>query len=169
MRQANLNRLMRHARKKVRTSMYGLRPSSIHGRFVANRILLNSIPKAGTHLLENALEQFPLLRNAGYQTINCWDSISPANLRIVRSIGKGAFLNAHLTAQPELDGMIRMRSIKVLFVIRDPRDIVVSYYKHVTAIDSTHPLPSYFSSLADDDTRLLASIEKMEGEGGYDR
>jgi hypothetical protein len=164
MQEEKLIRLMRHARKKMHTSMHGLRPSGIRGRFIANKILLNSIPKAGTHLLENALESYPLLRNAGYQTINCWESITPAALRIVSSIRKGAFLNAHLTGQPELFELIRELGIKVLFMIRDPRDIVVSYYKYVTAIDRTHPQHDYFVSLPDDDARLLASIENMEGQ-----
>ncbi len=156
-------RLVRHAKKKIRTSLHGLRPSGIQGRFIAPRILLNSIPKAGTHLLENALEQFPLLRNAGRRTVSCWESISPTTLHSVNTIGKGAFLNAHLTPQPELFDLIQNRNIKVLFVIRDPRDIAVSHFKYVSNIDFTHPLHSPFAELPDDNARLLASIKGIEG------
>ncbi len=155
-------RLVRHANKKIRTTLHGVRPSGIHGRFIAPRILLNSIPKAGTHLLENALEQFPLLRNAGHRTINCWRSISPAALQSVHSIGKGAFLNAHLTAQPKLFELIQERDIKVLFMIRDPRDIAVSTFKYINNIDLDHHLNTYFSALPDDNARLLATINKIE-------
>ena len=159
----NFDRLVRHAKKKFRTTLHGIRPSGIHGRFIAPRILLNSVPKAGTHLLEHALEQFPLLRNAGRRTINCWDTISPATLQTVYSIGKGAFLNAHLTAQPELFELIQKRNIKVLFMIRDPRDIAVSTFKYVSNIDLTHPLHSYFAALPDDNARLLATIHSIDG------
>src|SRR5210317_501968 len=101
MQQMRLNRFIRHSRKKVRTSVHGMRLSAIRGRFTAHRILLNSVPKAGTHLLENALEQFPLLRNAGRRTLTCWDTIPSRALKAVGSIGRGEFVNGHLTAQPE--------------------------------------------------------------------
>lgn len=164
MENGQLLKILRHARKKVRTTLHGLRPSALHGRYTAHRILLNSIPKAGTHLLENALEQFPLLRNAGRKTITCWESLPDHAYKAVTSIGRGEFLNGHLTGLPELLEIVQTYQIKVLFVIRDPRDIAVSYYKYVTNIDKTHPMHEYFHSLKDDDERLTASIEKVGGK-----
>lgn len=161
--QTRTSRLLRHAGKKVRTTLRGCRPSAVKGRFVAPRVLLNSIPKAGTHLLESALEQYPLLRNLGHRTASCWDQVSPRTLRLVRTIGRGGFLNGHLTARPELLELIELRDIKVLFVVRDPRDIAVSHFKYVSDIDLTHPAHGYFQSLPDDSARLLASIEGVPG------
>lgn len=152
-------RLVRHLRKKVRTIVHGLRPSGVYGRFAAPAVLLNSIPKAGTHLLETALERYPLLRNAGKRTVSCaGPTVSAPVLRAIGGIGRGAFLNAHVVAAPPLLEVVQQRGIRVLLMIRDPRDIVVSHFKYVGGIDKTHRLYEHYRNLPDDEARLMASI-----------
>ncbi|MDH3589438.1 MAG: hypothetical protein OEQ74_08540, partial [Gammaproteobacteria bacterium] len=115
----------------MRTVLHGLRPSGIYGRFATPAVLLNSIPKAGTHLLESALERYPRLRNAGKRTVSSWIDVPDPVINAIASIRKGAFLNAHVPAAPELLQVVESRNIRVLFMIRDPRDIVVSHFKYV--------------------------------------
>lgn len=155
-------RYMRHVNKKIRVSLHGCRPSAVYGRVAIRPILLNSIPKAGTHLLENALENFPYIRNAGKRTAHFWGAPGTDILSTVSSIGRGSFLNAHFPAHADLFKIIDEKKIKVLFVIRDPRDIVLSHFKYVTNIDPTHHLYKLYSNMKDDDERLLASISGID-------
>ncbi|MFK5947513.1 MAG: sulfotransferase domain-containing protein [Methylococcales bacterium] len=151
-------RYFRYAKKKIRVSLHGCRPTAIYGRVAVSPILLNSIPKAGTHLLENALENFPCIRNAGKRTVHFWGEPDAGVLTSVSSIGRGSFLNAHLPAHPDIFKIVAENKIKVLFVIRDPRDIVLSHFNYVTKIDPSHHLYNLYSGMKDDDERLLASI-----------
>lgn len=151
-------KLVRHIRKKIRTSLHGLRPTAVYGRLIGPRVLINSIPKAGTHLLETALEHYSLLRNAGRRTISSWEEPNEATLNTLRTVGKGQFLNGHLCAHSSLFEIVRGESIKVLFVIRDPRDVVVSHFKYVTGMDRTHWAHEHYAKLETDHDRLMASI-----------
>ncbi len=154
---------LRHVNKKIRVSLHGCRPTAIYGRMAIRPIILNSIPKAGTHLLENALENFPYIRNAGKRTVHFWGVPGADILSSVSSIGRGSFLNTHFPAHADIFKIIDEKNIKVLFVIRDPRDIVLSHFKYVTKIDPTHHLHKLYSSMKNDDDRLLASITGIDG------
>lgn len=154
----NWDRTKRHVLKKAAVTLHGLRPSGLRGRFVGPRVLLNSVPKAGTHLVENALEQLPFLRNAGKRTLDAWDHATPRVIDAILSIRKGEFVNAHLPAHPEVLDGVRRAGVRTIMVVRDPRDIVVSRYRYVVSIDRTHKEGAYLRSLKDNDERLMASI-----------
>lgn len=157
-----VTRLSRHVRKKIKVSIRGLRPSSIVGRFRGPQVLLNSIPKAGTHLLEQALKMYPLLRNAGKKTLTASNSLDELTLNRVMGIKRGQFLNAHLQAHTKLLEVLRCSDIKILLMIRDPRDVAVSRVNYVMNIDRSHRAYRYFNSLKDDASRLMASIEGVD-------
>ncbi|MBI5308682.1 MAG: sulfotransferase domain-containing protein, partial [Planctomycetes bacterium] len=132
------DKLHRHVRKKILVTFHGLAPSQLLGRFVGPKVLLNSIPKAGTHLLERALDQFPLIRNAGQKTLMAPQELENHILQKILSIKKGQFLNAHLQAHPLLLQKLSESDIKILLMIRDPRDVALSRVKYVVNIDRTH-------------------------------
>ena len=158
-----LDRYKRHFKKKVYCTFRGLTLSAIHGRFCGPKVLVNSIPKAGTHLLETALSNFPLLRNAGKKTLSCWDNPDRRTLMHLELIGKGQFLNAHFTPHNDILNTIKKENISVLFVIRDPRDIAVSNFKYISEIDKTHWAHREIKSLPNDSDRLMASIKGIPG------
>jgi hypothetical protein len=150
------------ARKKIKTIAFGLRPSAVIGRFVGPKVLINSIPKAGTNMLERVLDHFPLLRNSGQRTLRGWKALDNNTRNRIIGIKRGQFFTAHLPAHEEILAPIKSEGIRVLLMIRDPRDIVVSYCKYVTSIDLTHKAHGYFSSLKDDDSRLMAMINGVD-------
>lgn len=152
------DKFKRHLVKKVKILLTGLHPDKITGRFVGPLVILNSIPKAGTHMLESMLEEIPHLRNAGMQTLSCWDEIDNRLLRKVSRIGHGEFATAHLTALPAVVDIVQERKIKVIYLIRDPRDVIISFAKYVTEIDKTHIAHRYLTSLADEASVINACI-----------
>ena len=149
--------------KYLRLQVRNLRPTSLRGRWVGPRVLLNSIPKAGTNLLEQTLGHFPLLHRSGFRTLRGWETVDSFTFEKVRHIERGGVATCHLPAHPELMAVIRERDIKTLLMVRDPRDILVSYVKYVTTIDMTHPAHSYFVALPNDESRLLAAIKGVDG------
>lgn len=156
--QGRFSRLYILGSKQMRMALLGLRPDALKGRYCGPRVLMNSIPKSGTNLLESALVVFPMLRRAGGRTLMGWGSLDAKALKKVAAIKKGQFIAAHLPAFPELVSLVEREGIKSLCMIRDPRDLVVSHFKYVTSIDLTHVAHDYFASLPDDDARLLCSI-----------
>jgi len=160
--QSVLDRYLYFGRKKIAVTLRGLTASAVKGRFAGPRVLMNSFPKAGTNMLERALERFPLLRNAGKRTLRGWEGIDSSTAQHIRGIKRGQFWSAHLPSHPEVLSIVKEEGIKVLFMIRDPRDIAVSFVKYVTSIDLTHRAHEYFISLHDDDERLMAIIKGVD-------
>jgi sulfotransferase 6B1 len=155
----NFDKYVRYAKKRLSIQVNSLKFDAIIGRFVGPKVLLISIPKSGTHMLEGILEQMHLLRNAGWKTIMS----NPSAYKKIRKIRKGMFANSHLHYSRNLENFIDKQGIKVIFMIRDPRDIVISRYKYITNIDFTHPAHRYFVNTATDHERLLMSINGIDG------
>lgn len=161
--QSMLDRYLYFGRKKIAATLHGLTASAIRGRFAGPRVLMNSIPKAGTNMLERTLDRFRLLRNTGMRTLRGWSKVDRSTLSLLRGIKKGQFRSAHLPAHEVVLSIVNQEDLKVLFMVRDPRDIAVSYIRYVTSIDLTHKAHAYFNSLPDDDARLMAAILGIDG------
>ena len=124
------------------------------------RILANSIPKAGTHLLARCLEQFPGLIDSGThfepgteagELTTALDHLSP-----------GSFATAHLPYRRERAGVLDAADVVHALIVRDPRDVVVSHFHYVTYRSINHRLHDHFNRLPDDGARLMASIRGVD-------
>lgn len=163
MSQNGIGRASALLKKYVNIQKRSLRPTSIKGRFIGPKVLMNSLPKAGTNLLEQALNQYPLLHRSGFRTLRDWEALSDSTVRRLQRLERGGVTLGHLPAHPPLIEALDKYGIKVLFMIRDPRDMLVSYVKYVTSIDVTHPAHRYFLDLPNDHSRLLAVINGVDG------
>jgi hypothetical protein len=144
---------------KYLTSFFkSLSPNAVTGRCSGPKILLVSIPKSGTHMLEGILESVPIMRNSGWRTITN-DAFTP---NVIHKIKHGMFANSHLYHSCDLVRSLADENVKTIFMIRDPRDIVISRYKYICDIDYLHPAHTYFSNLQSNEDRLTASIQGVE-------
>jgi hypothetical protein len=150
-------------RKVLRTQLAGLRVEALKGRCNGPRVLANSIPKAGTNLMERALMLTPGMRMAPFRTIMDWDGCSARTARRLKRLGKGQFINAHVVADQDILGLVKSQGIKTIFLIRDPRDVLISNFKYVCEIDTTHFSHKVIASLPDDNARLSAAINGIDG------
>jgi hypothetical protein len=123
------------------------------------KVLLNSIPKAGTNLLDGYLQALPPLRPSGHRTLSGWNEISQKTINKIIEIKKGEYYTAHLPAHKNLLNALRGSDIRVLLIVRDPRAVLVSNFKYVLDIDVTHPTHKYIKSLKNDRERLIACIK----------
>lgn len=134
-------------------------------------LIINSLPKAGTNLLIKAVTSLPhathihasLTRDAasrflprpGEATIELGvDGPRRASLAkvsaMLRRLPPGAFLNAHLNYQPELARVFPQLGARMLTMVRDPRDVVISSAEYLASRRSHH-LFAQFHALPPDE------------------
>ena len=136
------------------------------------RVVANSIPKAGTHLLASALSRFPRMMSSGiHHALNEFSvsvGIGPERIpdldwaaleRALRRVRNGQFLTAHFPAAPGLADLLGELGYAHVLMVRDPRDIVVSHTFYVTGLARHFLHRRYTQALRDPDARLMASIK----------
>ena len=137
----------------------------------APRVLANSVPKAGTHLLSTVLAGLPRMMFSGvHHALNDFSAspgLAPEALpevdwtrldKALRGVNRGQFMTAHFPAAPGLPERLRDRGFRSTLMVRDPRDIVVSHTFYVTRLQRHFLHRRYNEALRDDAARFLASI-----------
>lgn len=122
---------------------FGLTPSKWSarlGNINIPSILVISIPKAGTHLAERALCLHPNLYRRLLPTLNHTNLPRYGGIRhLLNTTRGGQILVSHLYFQPDMAALIQEKEgLKTIFVIRDPRDIVISFAFYA-ASKKSHP------------------------------
>jgi sulfotransferase 6B1 len=155
------------ARHRWTLERFGLTPLKLLTRILNRdepRILCVSLPKAGTHLLERALCLHPRLYRKLVPTLN------EANVRrrgfeaLLDSVWAGQVVMCHLPFTPEYRRWLTERHIKCLFLIRDPRDIIVSQSHYIVG-KRAHELHELFASLPEFSERLKVAIRGDPSHG----
>lgn len=145
--------LFRYAYKSA-----GLAPMQIAGRRHGPVIVLNSLPKAGTHLIRRMVEAVPYMRPS-YPTIFSGRAEQvPSAVRRIESMSRGQYVSAHMPYDAAIQTALRDLNARHVLLIRDPRDVVISFMKYATSMDPTHWLHAYLRSLPDDESRLAVCI-----------
>ncbi|MCG7861396.1 MAG: sulfotransferase domain-containing protein [Candidatus Thiodiazotropha endolucinida] len=154
-----LDVLFRHIKKKLRITLKNIQHIIRRDALSRHPVIINSIPKSGTHMLEDMLDEIPGLRYVGCKTLSSWDNIESRHLKKIAKQKKGTVLLGHLTALPSVINEINKNETKVILLIRDPRDVVVSFVNYVMYIDKTHMAHEYLNSFDSDRERIDAAIE----------
>lgn len=145
---------------------FGFTPSKLPYRILdrsAPCVLSVSLPKAGTHLLERALCLHPHLYRKMVGTIwpgalQRWGGLAG----LLGALAPGQVVLAHLPFESGYaDTLVKTR---VLFLIRDPRDIVVSQ-AHFAANRPDHPYHEAFAGAATVADRVRIAIDGHEPSG----
>jgi hypothetical protein len=161
--QSKLDRKIIFAKRLIYSLVKSFTPKRIVGRLNGPKVLLNSIPKSGTNLIDKVFYNLPNMRFSGKRTIRKMTHSKPEAINAVQSIRKGQYSLAHLEFDEKISAAVDDNQIKKILVIRDPRQIVVSHYKYVTNIDSNHKTHDFFKSLPNDEERLNAVIDGVDG------
>jgi sulfotransferase 6B1 len=136
------------------------------------RVLINSIPKAGTHLVASVLSRLPDMRYAGrYFTHEqfslagdsgpeCIQSLDRRSLsEALAKISPGTFANGHFYWDSATQDALQRHAFRLIFMVRDPRDILVSQLRYIEEFKA-HPrhrsLTREFPTSSD---RLMALIK----------
>jgi hypothetical protein len=142
------------------------------------RVLLNGPGKAGTHLLSDCLSLMPKMMFSGrhfsladfiVHPDKPWDSqfyrskphpaIDRQRLeRFLRACPRGMFVTTHARFHTTLQEVVEGLQFRHIILLRDPRDIVVSYTRFVMREPWHHHHRYYTETLKDDGTRLMTTI-----------
>lgn len=142
------------------------------------RVLVNSVPKAGTHLLTRTVEllqfdQYPyflhgnLTRERPIQAEETTDSVligviwpclfkAERLAALLTDIPKNQYLKGHLPYSPRVAKMLENLDYKMVIIVRDPRDVAVSNINWALTRDYL-PHQKYYASLSPEE-RLSREI-----------
>lgn len=132
------------------------------------RIFVNSLPKSGTHLLTAELEELPGLANSRLhieaRKINAKggfrDRVAEIEIdvdafaKFADQVRPGQVFSSHLPWAEGLEQYLVKSDIKTIFMIRDPRDILLSNLHYIKGL-RRHFLHDHFvNELKTDEDRL---------------
>lgn len=157
--------------------LYGL-----YTRLMVHAFVINSLPKAGTHLLGKVMRLFPGVHYGGVEIDNSTVDKFPApqagapTLSIgvdwpvpfsqdavreaLRSMKNGQFASWHAPYSDDLAGLVAQLNLKTLLMLRDPRDVVVSHARFLATADAHFLYPRY--QVLSESDQLMASITGLE-------
>lgn len=161
-----LRRRIRRAGQKLR-----YRQRSLDGMPI---LFANSFPKSGTHLLTQVLKGFSRLGPAvdsGLPAITSYDGFTgrprtePEIQADLKRLLAGDIAYGHIHALPKAVEFLCQAGVGSYFILRDPRDVVVSHVHYVTDIELDHIHHTYYvEQLSDFDARLRTSILGIPGQ-----
>lgn len=145
------------------------------------RVLVNSVPKAGTHLLEKVLRLLPEFTSSGrhidqfvrastiqYPLPNheAGDPFveAPPNdfIKLVLRIMPGQYATSHLIYSEAISDALKQAGVTILGIVRDPRDIVVSFTRYVASQEYHYLFKEYNTmSLEDQITTTIIGIPEL--------
>jgi hypothetical protein len=108
------------------------------------KVLVVSVPKAGTHLVERAVCLHPRMYRRRQPTLNPLNMGAGGLPGILASTRPGQVVLAHVPFDEEYGGALEREDVKALFVVRDPRDVAVSL-AHYIGEREDHPLHAQFA------------------------
>jgi len=164
---ANAALLARLARRQARRwgSMLRWRRYSLRGVPV---LFATSFPKSGTHLLTQVLEGFTRVGPAvisGLPAVVTYSGDSgrtraePEILADLHRLKPGDIAYGHVHATPAVSDVLCQPGWAAYFMLRDPRDVVISHVHYVTEMEPGHIHHRYYTQeLKSFDERLLVSI-----------
>lgn len=131
-------------------------------------LFANSFPKSCTHLLTQILEGFASLGPAvvsglpaivTYQGNTGYERPIQAIMADLDRLLPADIAYGHLHAQPEVVAHLSQPSFASYFILRDPRDVVVSHVHYITEMEPNHIHHRYYKEdLHTFDERLRTSI-----------
>jgi hypothetical protein len=128
------------------------------------RVLANSMPKSGTHLLASLLDGLGDLRFAGHLvTFDCNDRHQPeqplADLtRRLAALRNGRYLGGHLIADEVVQDRVATSGVKLLTILRDPRAVTVSGANYVLEATQLRDRDEALEIFPDKDSILRAMV-----------
>ena len=156
-----LSRHYKLVRKFSKIALLGLRPSRAIGRLVGPKLILNSIPKCGTNLVLEIIHRFPKMHGKVAPTIS--DKMGEKVLARVAAISKGQCVPAHLFYSKEVERVMAENDIKMIFVIRDFRDAILSHINYIDKIHVGHAHHEVFSRFSSMDEKIDACLSGIDG------
>ncbi len=149
--------------KRKEIFFHGLKKSQLLGRKTGPKVILNSLPKSGTHLLETLFFQLPLMRHCGAKTLQIeLQNPIEKKLKTISNLKKGQFLLAHMQFHQSIIDTAKRNDTKIIHLIRDPRDVILSHLNYIENMDTTQSSHKYIKQFGSRLEKLEAIVEGKE-------
>lgn len=135
-------------------------------------IIVNSLPKSGTHLLLQIVLALP-----GYRTFGAFIATTPSITMRRRSDGElarrimklvpGEICGAHLYFSDVVADAIRQRGAISLFIYRDPRDVFWSEMQYLISMNYWHRAARIARRIRDEDERFKFFLKGLPASGRF--
>ena len=131
-------------------------------------ILSNSIPKSGTHLLDQIVAGLPDRSNYGSflssmtSSFQMRERTDASVINYIRSTAPGENIRAHVFCRPAYAAELEKLNFVHYFIYRDPRDVVVSGCHYLREINPWHRLRPYFKACRSMEEAILLSIRGLQ-------
>lgn len=126
------------------------------------RVLVTSLPKSGTHLVIQPLHRAGM---ALRPILEQWSLGEEERRGLLRSIRRGEALYGHIPHDGERAALLKERGVRVVVLLRDPRDVAVSMAHYIPERGEAHRLgPHFRERLSDFEGRLEACILGVRAE-----
>lgn len=132
--------------------------------FKKNKLLfVNSLPKSGTYLLHNILSNSSCVFDYGnFIASRPTLTYKKREFSYLKKMFKNAFKNefclGHLEYSDEANLFFTDSDIKMILLVRDPRDVVISESEYLTHSNIYHKLHKYFKNLSSKQERINLAI-----------
>jgi sulfotransferase 6B1 len=129
-------------------------------------VIVNSIPKSGTHLLSQIVAVLPHKTNYG-DFWTCIPSYSykqyskKTMLKKIQSLAPGELTLAHLFYDPLYAEALQAKQSLHFFIYRDPRDIAISEAHYLTYINRWHRLHPIYKKTSSPEKRITLALEGL--------
>jgi hypothetical protein len=136
-------------------------------------VLVNSIPKSGTHLLDQIVGAIPSTRNYGEFISSMTSSFrfqrqAPEHAcRRLQGAVPSELVRAHLFYSDDVAATLQRLRFVHYFIYRDPRDVVVSEALYYRRINRWHRLHTLFRDAASDGEAILMAIKGLADQSFY--
>ncbi len=135
---------------------------SIKTQYELDKILIITIPKSGTNLIERVFGLSNYYRRKIIRTLNEENIIDINNFsRLMGKLSTGNYMTSHLHFTEDYLKIIRNNKIKTIFLNRDPRDIAVSM-THYIYKTKKHHYYTFYRDIKKFDDRLTLTINGDE-------
>jgi hypothetical protein len=140
------------------------------------RVLVNSFPKAGTHLVTAELTKLEGIHNSyvhlqprdfnrlapDRQRLLDFEPDVDALARRLRKVGKGQVVTAHFAYIKEFCELLDELNYRTIFVVRDPRDVLISDLNYVKTLPRHFLHRTLMEKFSTDAERLEAMIRGID-------
>ncbi len=135
----------------------------------------NAMPKSGSHLLLQVLQGLCQVAPFAYvesEPVRVLTRLGErrtqkAILSDLRRLPRGVIGWGYLPAERAYREILTQPGWVSIFILRDPRDMLVSQVYYATEMYEQHRMRAYYLSLPDFDARLKAAIQGVDQEGAH--
>lgn len=132
------------------------------------RVLVNSVPKAGTHLLlelvRNIVGDGPWLDDRDVKSPEGYAGFLDSVDQRIAMHSAGFAFKGHIPWFPEIEAGLESRGVRVLLIVRDLRDVACSTLRWMRDLSPDWPASRTLLTLPSDHARLMRIIEGLTEE-----